>query len=465
MKYSGNSTTSSSQTETSQASVNSAPRVRTSLYNLLTTSSADEMPKDVQTYARSVNGLQNFWTEADIARFSSVYMLNDNQIQNLISENPTQLMSYLNTWIGNDSVKRNSRGSSGLCRIIEDNSEKFRDIIGKANIAVGQYQKTLGAIQSISASPVEAAKSMVDGIVDSYVAELKTKISNVNNLIRTIVQTKAPNAMPVISKVIKIRDELDTMTDDVSVSMIKEKIQSQLAITLSQFKEIRAEEIQHILDRVCSITQTVAMPFERKSSQMDSISNYYTSGGGSIRRTNNQATQNALNAGAYRYSGGALDSNIETAMQYEKRAVEAKPGGTYVEPPSQEEIEGVTLWNNGNGDSKLGFSGDWVSIVGSEGWTRVDPRVRVRLMRLQAMFGRKLTLNSGYRPEWYNKTIKGAAPNSLHIKGHAADITWAGFNAASKAEFINMARACGFTGIGVNYPTFVHVDIGRKKDF
>lgn len=45
-----------------------------------------------------------------------------------------------------------------------------------------------------------------------------------------------------------------------------------------------------------------------------------------------------------------------------------------------------------------------------------------RLNQIQLYWERQLRLTSGYRPREINKTIKGAANNSLHIIGAAADI-------------------------------------------
>ena len=67
-----------------------------------------------------------------------------------------------------------------------------------------------------------------------------------------------------------------------------------------------------------------------------------------------------------------------------------------------------------------------------------------------------ITLNSGYRTRSRNATLEGAAPDSQHIHGRAADITLQGVNPATVAR---TADAIGAPGLG-RYPTFTHLDVG-----
>lgn len=93
---------------------------------------------------------------------------------------------------------------------------------------------------------------------------------------------------------------------------------------------------------------------------------------------------------------------------------------------------------------------------------RVDLRLFELLAALQAslsaVHGRalRITLTSGYRTPRRNATIEGAAPNSQHIHGRAADLTVAGVHPADVAE---AAEIFGAPGLG-RYRSFTHVDVG-----
>jgi zinc D-Ala-D-Ala carboxypeptidase len=81
-----------------------------------------------------------------------------------------------------------------------------------------------------------------------------------------------------------------------------------------------------------------------------------------------------------------------------------------------------------------------------------------RLERLRVVCGnRPIICNSVYRDPVYNKILEkyGAAPNSQHMLGTAADIVIVGMTPAYVAV---KARAVGFTFTLV-YDTFTHVDI------
>ena len=68
-------------------------------------------------------------------------------------------------------------------------------------------------------------------------------------------------------------------------------------------------------------------------------------------------------------------------------------------------------------------------------------------------------LSSGYRTDQRNKTVEGAASNSMHIYGKAADGTFQGIKLASSIAMANYFAAGGVGG----YPTFIHLDTARNR--
>jgi len=92
------------------------------------------------------------------------------------------------------------------------------------------------------------------------------------------------------------------------------------------------------------------------------------------------------------------------------------------------------------------------------GTVRLDPLLVDRLQALRDRVGRPVVITSGYRTMDHNRTI-GGAPESLHLRGQAADIKVPGWDpeAVARAD-----EAVGFGGIGV-CPTHVHVDVRPGK--
>ena len=77
------------------------------------------------------------------------------------------------------------------------------------------------------------------------------------------------------------------------------------------------------------------------------------------------------------------------------------------------------------------------------GWPRMHRDVTRGLERVRAIKGRPLRLVSAYRDPEHNASIPGAAPNSQHIQGRAADIS------VRYGLFVSEAVSVrAFTGIG-----------------
>ena len=89
-------------------------------------------------------------------------------------------------------------------------------------------------------------------------------------------------------------------------------------------------------------------------------------------------------------------------------------------------------------------------MYGIQGWAR-DAGVANPL----------ITVNSGYRTRAHNNNLEGAAKNSLHVHGMAADISVRGLNPDQVGQ---MARYYKIGGVGF-YDGFTHIDTGRVRQW
>jgi uncharacterized protein YcbK (DUF882 family) len=85
----------------------------------------------------------------------------------------------------------------------------------------------------------------------------------------------------------------------------------------------------------------------------------------------------------------------------------------------------------------------------------INPSLISLLEKIREHFGKPVVVVSGYRTPKYNKSISGAANNSQHMYGNAADIKIQG---VSPREIYNWMNGWHKGGLGV-YPTFTHVDV------
>ena len=80
---------------------------------------------------------------------------------------------------------------------------------------------------------------------------------------------------------------------------------------------------------------------------------------------------------------------------------------------------------------------------------------------LRSLLGNSVSLSSAYRDPYHNAKV-GGAPLSSHLKGHAFDVKLGG---RDKEVIHRIAKQCGFTGFGLKYNTFIHIDMGRRREW
>jgi len=80
---------------------------------------------------------------------------------------------------------------------------------------------------------------------------------------------------------------------------------------------------------------------------------------------------------------------------------------------------------------------------------------------LRSLYGKAMVIKpgGGYRTATYNSKI-GGHPNSLHMKGMAADIRI--HNGIERGDIVRLAIELGFKGIGV-YDKHIHLDSRATK--
>lgn len=78
---------------------------------------------------------------------------------------------------------------------------------------------------------------------------------------------------------------------------------------------------------------------------------------------------------------------------------------------------------------------------------------------IRDFYKKPIIVTSGLRPEWYNKTISNAAPNSKHTLGMAMDFIVVGI---SPKQILKDFNSKWDGGLGI-YPTWNHIDIGLNR--
>ena len=85
----------------------------------------------------------------------------------------------------------------------------------------------------------------------------------------------------------------------------------------------------------------------------------------------------------------------------------------------------------------------------------INPALIDLLEQIRKHFGKPVNIVSAYRTPKYNEMLKGAAKNSQHMYGNAADIK---IDGVTPKEIYSWLNSWHKGGLGV-YPTFTHVDV------
>ena len=94
------------------------------------------------------------------------------------------------------------------------------------------------------------------------------------------------------------------------------------------------------------------------------------------------------------------------------------------------------------------------------GGVKANADLLVLLEDIRFHFGSAVRINSGYRCEKHNKAV-GGAPASTHLSGLGADIKVIGVD--PQVIYAYADKKLGKAGGVALYPTWVHVDVRKKK--
>lgn len=329
----------------------------------------------------------------------------------------------------------------------------FFNVIGSFDLA-----GLLSKIKNLNAAVlIGLLKKKITDAIEKTIDRVKDIIekfnpANIIGQVETFVNEK------VIGRIAELKDAAMRFFTKENLDKLKAKISGLIDYAVGVFENPDIEEILFLIQRFCGFIGAIETSLNLLKKPLDDYSNNYRD---ALTVTSSRSLGNTARA----VTGGAIRFDAETRrlQAINMRQIYTDAGNP--PPISAADIEGVTPYNQGRGDSRVSFGpGLQPGKMGEEGWTRVAPEARIRLMKVQELFGRKLIVNSGYRSPAYNLRI-GGARRSQHMSGNALDITWNGINIQSREEFIRIAIAQGFRGIGRYGTRFVHIDIGQRREW
>lgn len=162
---------------------------------------------------------------------------------------------------------------------------------------------------------------------------------------------------------------------------------------------------------------------------------------------------------------GALSCGITSLFPYSVEAKLPSRRGLILQNANTKDIFHQIYYSNGY-SKRAHYSFSWVMRDWRENKTIV---LHPWLMDVAYILQQKYRIpqiisTSGYRTEKTNAIIKGAAKNSLHMKGMALDIALPDY--LNGENVIDFLRPITTGGLGY-YPKkhFIHVDMGEKREW
>ena len=348
---------------------------------------------------------------------------------------------------------------AGFFTAIGSLANKITDIINK--------------IQNFSlAALLDNLKQKIMNVIESAIDRIKKVVENFS-MQGIISQAQEFFHTQIMYRFKELKDKALAFFEKNNIENFKKRIEGLISYATSLFKNPNIEEIQFLIYRFCSFITQVEDIINSVKNPLSAFTNRYISASQILESRSNYSTAEAVAAGAKRFTNDEVYGVVSNGIGLETAA--GNPS-----PPLTGEIEGVTPWNDGKGDSRVTFDAGALRD-GVESWGRVTADVKVKLMRLQQRFGKQLTIISAWRsPEYqaylYAEDLKknGGVPSgdvarvSLHCTGEALDIRFSGLNAETARQFIETARASDIGFGGAKYyanarTPFVHIDVGAVR--
>ena len=328
------------------------------------------------------------------------------------------------------------------------------------NLLLAAFEKIkvkalIEAIQAKVTKAVMAALSKVQDAIANF------SIEDVINKVETFVTN-------TVGKQIKELKEATTkFFSEENLKSIERKLKDMINYAVSLFENPSLEEIQFLVARICGFAAGIESIISGLKKPMDSAADRFINTVALLRNASGVSSAERVRAGAIRF-----DDRARLILINRSRELYVKAGN----PAHIDDIERIAVptWDEikNNTHPKIRIEGNWIKVLKEDGWNKMGLDFRVMVMRLQAklkldgIIDGPLTLNSGWRSQQYNASLKNSAKNSMHLPGLAADVKWSGFSSRSAeiGDFVRVARGLGFNGIGY-YKTFMHVDLGEVRSW
>lgn len=375
-------------------------------------------------------------------------------VQEYLTElNVPENFSKLNDFLGGGALTSLSSGVSGLL------DSNIFDTFSKLNIDTISLPTQAQVLKSFS----DLVKTQIDSVFQEYTSKLGNLESRIQGLKNnSFMQGKYKIGMTreLDAQVLKMK----TMLEDEHKDSLKTKVDERTAKTVGDIDEVKDQDVKEARNLIGGITESISSWISSTYEGIQkTVSDLEKSQEDSALKSN-ENLKDSINAGrpvaspelikascaGYAEEYGAYIEQTGGAHNINKRNMLDVPS-THPDPSSWSNLtfsQGAVLnmTRAGKDVRTWGYNKDI-------GYYGADIEVLTMLNEVGKAMGKRLNVNSAYRPPEYNKKIGGAA-GSIHMKGKALDVHMGGID---RALFVRLCKEVGFDAFG-GYSSFIHVD-------
>lgn len=430
-------------------------------------------------------------TGLEIAEFYESNIFTPSKVTNSIQTNPGGFLNQLNCFFMGSAISKIMGGFCSTLQNVFGAISGFFDLINGVASLINLALETIAKIKNLE-DPLKAVfeaikvKAIIEAIKEKIIQAIKMAlkcvieaIQNFVGVFEELVESGQRVAPKIAERYVDLKDKVSQTFSEENQESLLRKIENTIDYGVSRFANPSISEVSYLAFRICGMASAVENLINAEKLPLDRFAEKIADVHDKAKVASGPATAAALDAGAIRLSPEARQEEINTTVERCQEAGSRAAGtGSDDDPPvvnapaiTPEEVEGLPSYEEIlNGHPLFSFDyGLYPNRMGPDGYYGIKPEARVKLMRLQARFGRPIKIKSGYRSPAYQDLLrregqKGVAKRSKHMSGTAIDVTWDGFNRTTRAEVARIAREVGFKGLGY-YNSFLHVDLGPTRSW
>lgn len=381
------------------------------------------------------------------------------------------------------SEKNQQSLETNVTAALETSAENSKNLGPRLVQAVNTVRN--GIRQLAAVGVLENLNQQLTGVVDQSASQLRSRISLFTPT--TIGNGFNANMLSSFGKMAGLIGQASQAASEQTTRVVKNAVTGMIAQSSEKFRQKNKEEVEFVGLRFCKLAGEIERMYKQVTMPLEVMNTNFADANRNLTGAGSAVTLRAVQAGAIRLDteariefmrqAGTIPANQTSPFTAPAGArSNIPPQGTLptdVIPPLPGDYEfptyqearsgkGGVLYAPGPSSARSGPAGFIAKSAGGG----VDTNSMRRLYLLAQRWGRTITVVSAYRSPEVNRSIDGAAKNSLHMSGLAFDCDINTYD--EQLQFANLAFQVGFRGIGSylgGAGTFVHIDTGPTRSW